>query len=141
VLKIDQGCLPAYYVLGLAQLAAGRFDESVAVFETSAALHGDIFSVAHLASACGLAGQRQRAEALLAELEKRSTSQSVAPTFFATAQLGLGNNERAFDWLEKAFAEHDAHILWLRVGPHWDPLRCEPRFADLVKRLPLPPEA
>jgi serine/threonine-protein kinase len=138
---MDTRCLTGYYILGLSQLAEGQLGESVATFETAAATHGDSLSLSYLASACGLAGQRQRAESLLAELECRSKSQSVPASCLAAVHLGLGNFQIALDCLERALEEHDTHLLMLRVSPRWDPLRHDPRFIDLLRKLPLAADA
>ena len=85
-----------------------------------------------------MAGQDQRARVLLAELEQRSTSQYVFPNFFAFVHLGMGRPEAALDWLERAFEEHDSHVLFLRASPRWDPIRQHPRFVDLVRKVAEP---
>ena len=135
-LEMDARCLTGYYVLGLSQLAEGQFVESIATFERVAATHGDSLSLSYLASACGLAGERRRAESLLAELECRSKSQDVPATCLAAAHLGLGNFQIALDCLERALEKHDTHLLMLRASPRWDPLRHDPRFIDLLRKLP-----
>jgi TolB-like protein/Tfp pilus assembly protein PilF len=135
-LELDPRSLTAYYILGLSQMGEGQLGESIATFETCAATHGDSLSLSYLASACGLAGERQRAESLLAELECRSKSQSVPATCLAAAHLGLGNLQIALDYLERALEEHDTHLLMLRVSARWDPLRQDPRFIDLLRKLP-----
>lgn len=140
-LEMDPHCLPAHYILGLAHLAEHRFADSIAAFQAAAALHNDSFSLAHLASTTGLAGDTQRAAALLAELTSRAQTQAVPPSFLAVAHLGLGHFETALEWLERALDEKDTHILWLRVASHWDPLRGHPRFHALIERLPLPQPA
>ena len=53
--------------------------------------------------------------------------------------IGLGNKEQAFAWLEKAYQERSNMIAYLKVLPTVDPLRSDPRFADLVQRVGLPP--
>jgi hypothetical protein len=51
----------------------------------------------------------------------------------------LGEKDRAFEWLEKVYQEHSFWLPFLKVHPHLDPLRSDPRFADLVRRVGLPP--
>ena len=52
---------------------------------------------------------------------------------------GLGEKDQAFAWLEKAYEERTSRLSYLKVEPLWDPLRSDPRFADLVRRIGLPP--
>jgi hypothetical protein len=54
------------------------------------------------------------------------------------AYLGLGDNEQAFAWLERAYKEHSTILQYIRVHPFFDPLRGDPRLADLVRRVGLP---
>jgi hypothetical protein len=53
------------------------------------------------------------------------------------AYLGLGDNEEALAWLEKAYAEHSNILQWMKVHPFMDPLREDPRFKDLLHRVGL----
>jgi TolB-like protein/DNA-binding winged helix-turn-helix (wHTH) protein len=62
------------------------------------------------------------------------------PTFWAAFMYAnLGDKDAAFAWLGKAYQEHDWCILWLKNDPIWDPIRSDPRFKDLLRRVSLPP--
>ena len=64
----------------------------------------------------------------------------MCPLFlFAVVYVGLGENEQAFLWLEKAFVERTNSLAYLKVDATWDPLRSDPRFAELVRHIGLPP--
>jgi hypothetical protein len=52
----------------------------------------------------------------------------------ALIYLGLRENQRAWEWLERAYEEHDVHLLFLTVDPKWDGFRSERRFAELMRR-------
>jgi hypothetical protein len=67
------------------------------------------------------------------ETNKRQKSDPVG--MFALAYTGMGNKDEAFAWLQKAFAEHSIVVLALKVDPAYDPLRSDPRFHDLLRRL------
>jgi hypothetical protein len=72
----------------------------------------------------------------VAELDARSKKESVSPFPFATIYLGLGDRDRVFAWLEKTYADRDLIALSsMRLDPIWDPIRSDPRFADLMRRI------
>jgi hypothetical protein len=56
---------------------------------------------------------------------------------FAVAYIGMGNNDKAMVWLEKAYAEHSSSLNAIQVDPTYDPVRSDPRFQDLVRRIGL----
>ncbi len=82
-------------------------------------------------------GRTAEARALLAELEARAARGYVTPVAFGTLLIGLGENARALDQLERAHAERRGWVAYLRVNPLMDPLRGEPRFRALVDKLRL----
>jgi serine/threonine-protein kinase len=71
----------------------------------------------------------------LAELAKHKY---VAPHFFAGIHIGLGENDRAIDYLEKSWEEHCHWLIYLHLDPSMDDLRNTPRFQDLLTRVGLP---
>ena len=83
------------------------------------------------------AGRRTEALRLLDELKGRRQKGYVPTAAFVNAYLGLGDNERAIAWLERAYKEQSSIIQYLKVHPFFDPLRGDPRFADLVRRVGL----
>lgn len=86
----------------------------------------------------GRAGAREKALKTLDELRQLSKRQHVAPGAFAFIYAGLGDKDQAFEWLEKAFEERDsAWFPMIKVFPMSDPLRSDPRFQDLMRRLGL----
>jgi hypothetical protein len=86
------------------------------------------------------AGRRADAIRLLGELKRRTEAGYVPPAAFVNAYLGLDDKEQAFAWLERAYKEKSAILQFLKVHPHFDPLRSDPRFADLVRRVGLDQE-
>jgi serine/threonine-protein kinase len=74
---------------------------------------------------------------LLAELQERKKTGYVPAAAFVNAYLGLGENDKAFDWLEQAFKEQSSILQLLKVHPYFDPIRADPRFANLVRRVGL----
>jgi len=93
------------------------------------------FDYAWLAYAHGASGDRAGAVAALDKLKKTSPRGSPAPFDLAIVQLGLGDHGRALDLLEKALETDSQWIGWLGQDRVFDPLRSEPRFAALLRRL------
>ncbi len=83
------------------------------------------------------AGRRSDALRLLAELQRRKKAGYVPAAAFVNAYLGLGENDQAFAWLEQAYKEQSNILQFLKVHPFFDPIRADPRFADLVRRTGL----
>jgi TolB-like protein/Tfp pilus assembly protein PilF len=83
------------------------------------------------------AGRRGDALRLLAELKRRRKTGYVPAGAFVNAYLGLGENEEAFAWLEQAYKEQSNMLQFVKVHPYFDPIRGDPRFADLVRRVGL----
>ena len=133
-------CLHAWYVRGWAELGRGRYAAAVAAFEKAAALSSDAISLAYLAHALGRAGQASRARAILKKLLARRAGEYIAEFVFFLVYSGLGDRDAAFKCLEKCYAERDGRLFWLQVVPCFEPLRDDPRFADLARRLGLPPQ-
>ena len=75
---------------------------------------------------------------MLEQLRAASKQRYVHALSFAIVYVGLGEKEQAFLWLEKAYVERTNSLAYLKVDATWDPLRSDPRFADLVRRIGLP---
>ena len=83
------------------------------------------------------AGRRTDALRLLEELKRRQKTSYVPTAAFVNAYLGLDDKEQAFVWFEKAYQEKSNILQFLKVHPFFDPVRADPRFADLVRRVGL----
>jgi tetratricopeptide (TPR) repeat protein len=93
------------------------------------------FVSAFLAYAYGASGDRARAQAELEELKKLSLGGSVTPFNLALFALGQGDHGRAVSYLEQAYASDSEWLGWLGRDRIFDPLRSDPRFAALLRRL------
>ena len=80
-------------------------------------------------------GSREEAEKVLREMEEISKTRGIPPTHFAVAYNGLGDTDRALQYLEKAFVEKDPKMTFLKVDPKWNNLRASPRFIELMRRM------
>jgi tetratricopeptide (TPR) repeat protein len=116
----------------------GRYDEAIAVLERAVTLQeGSAETTAALATAHALAYRRPQAEALLADLERRSREAYVSPALLAQVHLGLTDHAAALERLEEAAARRTADLVWLKVHPIYDPVRGHPRFRALLERTGL----
>jgi serine/threonine-protein kinase len=120
---------------GILALQTRDFSGAIAKLQQSRALAAPPFTIAHLAYAYGMSGDRARAMATLRELTGMSAGGKVAPFNLALVSLGLGDRARALDYLEQAYAASSLSLAWLKVDRIYDPLRTEPRFIALMKRL------
>jgi hypothetical protein len=99
----------------------------------------DALAVAFLGWAHGVAGQRSEAQSALDELRRRAQQEHVDPLAFAWANIGVGDKDAAFEWLERGYEERSSWIIFLKVHPYYEPLRSNPRFTDLLRRTGLEP--
>jgi serine/threonine-protein kinase len=84
-----------------------------------------------------LAGNSERAKALIDELNVLALHRHVPATCYAVIQLGLGNKECALQWLEKSCGQRDLSVATVGVHPVYDGLRSEPRFNALLEKIGL----
>jgi tetratricopeptide (TPR) repeat protein len=114
----------------------GMYAESLAISEKAALSNRSL--LAGLGYAYAKSGQRQKAEAVLKQWKEIEKTKYVANYWVAIVYAALGEKEAAFAELEKAYQAHDWFFQRLRTDPFMDPLRDDPRFKDLVRRLGLP---
>jgi len=84
-----------------------------------------------------VSGQPEAANKIISQLEKMSASRYVPGLYIAMVYTGLGNKDQAFAWLNKAYEERCEYLVYLPTDPMADPLRSDPRFPELLKRLGL----
>ena len=138
-LEMDPSFPQTHSLLGRAYLAKGMYREALAEMEKYLALSPrNPAALASLAYAHARSGERNQALRVLDELGSLSNQRHVPSYWFAIVYAGLDEKDRAFAWLEKAYAERDGSLPMLKANPAWDPLRSDPRFADLVRRVGLP---
>jgi hypothetical protein len=80
-------------------------------------------------------GRRSEAEKSLARLQELAGQRYVLPSAAALVYLGLGDHDRVFDCLDEALKERELRMLYLKVDPIFDPLRSDPRFDMLLRRV------
>ena len=95
-------------------------------------------AAAALGYAYGIADNKEAAQRVLAEMENLSERSYIPPQEFVLVYLGLRDDENTFLWLNRAADEHFAPTAYIAVDPMYDPIRSDPRFIDLAKKLNLP---
>jgi TolB-like protein/DNA-binding winged helix-turn-helix (wHTH) protein/Tfp pilus assembly protein PilF len=138
VLEMDANFIGAHRGLALAYESKGMEKESISEWREEATLAGapDLAEGIKIAFARG--GYKSALKARLTyDQHRRSEGSYVSLSRFARTYAALGEKDLAVQALEKAFAEREP-MAWLNVDPEWDPIRVDPRFQDLVRRIGLP---
>ena len=129
-----------HYNLGIADEGTGKLPEAISEYQKAVELsNGDQDAKASLAHAFAAVGNRAEAEKILRDLEHKSKDSYISPYILATIYAGLGEKDKAFQYLEKAYDERSLDISWhLKADLRIDNLRSDPRFQDLARRVGLP---
>jgi TolB-like protein/Tfp pilus assembly protein PilF len=139
-LELDPNFAISYALLGEVYVSGGMYREGLSELEKYSALsRGRAMSLALLGYAHARLGERSQSLRILEQLEAASKERYTPAFSFAVVYAGLDEKDQAFAWLEKAYGERTSRLGYLKVEPLWDPLRSDPRFADLVRRIGLPP--
>jgi TolB-like protein/Tfp pilus assembly protein PilF len=142
-LELDPSYSDASIVLARTYVTKGLYLQAIAELQKALIFNPrEPFVVGALAHAYARAGQREEALKLLGELKRIEAERGSIPTFsFIWAYAGLNDKEHAFAWLEKSYQERRDRMVWLNVDPLLDPLRPDPRFHELVRRVGLLPKS
>ena len=128
-----------HWMFGLVLRKMGRYELAITEGEKGVKFSGgsSLMSAA-LAQTFAAAGRRSQAAEILDELTRLAKEKYIAPYFFAGIHAGLGENNRAIQYLEKSYEEHSHWLIYLHIDPSMDGLRSNPRFQDLLRRVGLP---
>ena len=141
-IELDQNYPRTHFYLGLCYAMMEKYDESLAEMQKARALFGNssIVFEGQLGSIYARAGKRTEALKTLSALQDESKRLYVAPTSVAAIYAALGDKNKAFEWLEKAFEEREPGLPYLRNVPALAAvgLSSDPRFASLMRRVGLP---
>jgi eukaryotic-like serine/threonine-protein kinase len=139
-LEMDPNFIVARNDLGYAYLQKSMYREGIAEFEKALMISpGDTFALSGLGYAYAVAGRRAEAQKVLDQLNELSKQKYVPGAQIARIYAGLGDKEKAFEWLEKGYEQRSLAFTILKVVPWYDPLRSDPRFTDLLRRMNLQP--
>jgi eukaryotic-like serine/threonine-protein kinase len=137
--ELDPNYPVTYWVLDLLLRQMGRYELAIAEGEKGVKLSGGSPLLnAALAQTFATAGRKEKAIQILDDLTNLSKQKYIAPYFFAGIHVGLGEDDRALEYLEKSYEEHSHWLIYLHLDPSMDRLRSNPRFQDLSRRIGLP---
>jgi hypothetical protein len=128
---MDPNFISAHGYLGDIYVQKLMFNEAIVEFEKMGSPGLGLRAIAYAA-----AGRRAEAQAALTQLKARPIFSAGTVAAIYTA---LGNKEKAFEWLNKSYEDRTAATGALKLDPGWDPLRSNPRFNDLLRRMNLQP--
>jgi serine/threonine-protein kinase len=138
-IEMDASFLAGHTDLARSLELAGRYDEAIAEFRKAEALapKGPPEPSSGLAHVYAQMGRHDEAMAIVSELLELSKTKYVSPYGIASIHACMGEVDTALDWLEKAYAEHDQTLVWVKVHPRLDPVRQQPRYVELLKKMGL----
>ncbi len=138
-LELEPNFFLTHFYLGMALAGKGLLDQAIAESETAMRLEPDDPNPIMLHGyACARAGRRPEALQALEDLRALSAKRFVSAFAMAAVYVGLDDRDKAFEWLEKAYEERSGRLVYLGIERAFDPLRTDPRFQDLVRRIRLP---
>jgi TolB-like protein len=140
VLELDPNFITAHNVLGGSFVYKSMYNEGIPEFKKSLAISpGDERTLGFLGLAYAQSGRRAAAQNVLDQLNQLSKKEYVEPVPTAQIYTALGEKDKAFEWLEKAYEERSWYLGFVKVDRPFDPLRSDPRFVDLLRRMNLQP--
>jgi DNA-binding SARP family transcriptional activator/TolB-like protein/Tfp pilus assembly protein PilF len=137
-MELEPGYLYAHMEIAWAYLQKGMPDAAVAHCDSALARVPQLDNQVVLGSCgwvYGRAGRRRQAEKMLRRLTAISPRHSLDPVNLSAVYVGLGDQERALEWLRNAARGHSPGLVFLKVDPFFDPLRSDPRFKALLREL------
>jgi len=139
-LEMDSNFPLTHYSLGVVYVQKGMHEEAIAEYQKALSIEkgGSPFVLGLLGHAYGVAGKRAEALKILKELKQQAKHRYVSSYHIALVYLGLGEEEQALAWLEKSREERHYWVLFIQVSPMLDPLRDDPRFQALLRRMNFP---
>ncbi len=141
-LEMDPNFFKAHVDLGIAYEQKGMHAEAVAEWLKARTLSGESEArVAKLKEAYRESGMRGYWQQELDLAKEQLTHGYVPPKYVAGIYVHLGNKNAALEWLERGFKEQDGSLVYLKAAPEFDPLRSDPRFQDLLRRMNFPPQS
>jgi len=137
IIEMDQNWYVAHMILCQTYDYKGQFAEAIAECERARGLNDDPAVLSLLAYAYARSGKREEAMKIVGQMHELARQRYVPVYGFGVAYAGLGDNDQAFQWLERSLQDRAWEINYLNVDSNMDSLRSDPRFDDLVRRVGL----
>jgi TolB-like protein/tetratricopeptide (TPR) repeat protein len=138
IIELDPNFGPAYQYLGLSYLKQGRSAEAITALKKAVELTGESsIALGDLGYVYAATGKRTEALTIIGKLEGKYERKQAIGQYIAPIYLGLGEKDRAFEWLEKDFQARDGKLPEIRWQLQFDALRNDARYKDLLKRMNL----
>jgi TolB-like protein/DNA-binding winged helix-turn-helix (wHTH) protein/Tfp pilus assembly protein PilF len=135
-IDMDPDFVLPHLVLGQAYEQKKMYDQAIAELRRAADIsQSSPPAIAALARTYAVSGRTSEARKLLDQLMEQSKKRYVSPFYMAIVYAGLGENDQALDWIEKAYKDRSNAIVFAKVDPQLDTLRATPRFQSLLRRL------
>src|SRR5882762_7492026 len=136
VLEVDPNFTHAH-ILEYVYVQKGMFADAQADLEKLRRVDDSPWSLAQSAYIFGRSGRVAEARRAVEKLEQLDRHNQIDPAPILIAYVGIGDKDEAFAWLEKAYSQHSNVLTSLKVDPIFDPLRSDPHFQDLLRRVGL----
>jgi serine/threonine protein kinase/Flp pilus assembly protein TadD len=137
-LELDPTSPEVHLQLSRAYSKKGLYEEAITEAQKAASYSGTPRFIGAVGLALAVAGKRADAHKIIDELTESSKRNYVSPYYVAGIHSALGEQDRAFEWLEKAYQVKDDELSSVRIDPNLDSVRSDPRYADLLRRMGLP---
>ena len=138
IIELGEDFFMAYLDIGSAHLAMGNAERALEWYRKGQALESSVRSYdAFIVRALASLDRRDEGDEILARLEEESRHQYVRAEILAMGYAAMGNADRAFACLDRAYQTRSAGLIYLHLDPAYQPLRADPRFGELVRRIGL----
>lgn len=135
-LELDDNFMRTHLRLSLAYVQRGLYQEALDESRKARAIAGDTPQItAQIAYILAVSGQQSEARTSLSELKERAARQYVPPYDIALIYTGLGDKDQAFEWFERAYADHSTEMIYFKVEPMLTSLRSDPRYQNILVRM------
>ena len=136
-IELDPNYWAGYETLGVAYAVQGEYPKAISALEKARSLDANSDILGYLGWVYGLSGDVAKAHKLINEMTRASPDSYIAEGSVACIYAGLGDNDKAIEWLERGYASRGS-LAMINRDPPFEKLHSDPRFKDLLKRLKVP---
>jgi tetratricopeptide (TPR) repeat protein len=138
VIEMEPNFYLAHFTLAMALAQKHDYSTAISEFQKARSLSDVPWNYAGLGYVYAASGRPQEALQLIADMKAKAKQRYVSSYAIAIVYAGLGDRDKVFEWLEKAYDERSPGLTWLKAEPMLDSIRSDPRYADLLRRIGLP---